>query len=298
MPAMRIVVISDTHLALRAASLLENWRVVARWIAEAHPDLVVHLGDISLDGASNPAELREAASLLADLGVPIRFLPGNHDIGDNPIAPDAPTEHLLDLARLEEYRAIFGPDRWSLRAGAWRMIGLNAQLFGTATAEEEQQFDWLASELRGGGGPLGLMLHKPLFRDGPEDDEPHVRYVPEVPRRRLLAMLDCHELRFVLSGHAHQSRTLLRDDVEHRWAPSAAFCLPDAMQERIGDKEVGILTLRLRRDNHCLAMTRPEGLLRHNILNHPQLYPGISALRARLGAAAAHEPASQRASIG
>jgi len=284
---MRIVVISDIHLALRASSLLENWRVVARWIAEAHPDLVVRLGDISLDGASNPAELREAANILADLGVPIRFLPGNHDIGDNPIAPDVPTEHLLDLARLEEYRVLFGLDRWSLNAGAWRMIGLDAQLFGTATAEEKAQFDWLGNELRSGAGPLGLMLHKPLFRNGPEDREPHVRYVTEAPRRRLLAMLGCHELRFVLSGHAHQSRRLLRDGVEHRWAPSTAFCLPDGMQERIGDKEVGILTLTLSGNNHCFAMTRPEGLLRHNILDHPQLYPGITTLRVRLGVEAA-----------
>ncbi len=284
---MRIAVISDTHLAMRATSLLENWRIVARWIAEAHPDLVVHLGDISLDGASNPEELREAASILADLGVPIRFLPGNHDIGDNPIAPDAPTEHLLDLARLEEYRVLFGVERWSLKADGWRVIGLNAQLFGTATAEEEQQFDWLASELRGGRGPLGVMLHKPLFLDGPEDDEPHVRYVPEAPRRRLLAMLRGYDLRFVLSGHVHQSRRLLRDGVEHRWAPSTAFCLPDGVQERIGDKEVGVLTLILSGNKHRFAMIRPEGLVRHNILDHPQLYPGIVALRTRLGGAAA-----------
>src|SRR5262249_22758311 len=161
----------------------------------------------------------------------------------------------------------------------WQVIGLNAQLFGTATAEEEQQFDWLANELRGGGGPLGVMLHKPLFLDGPEDNEPHVRYVPEAPRRRVPAMLCCHGLRFVLSGHAHQSRQLVRDDVEHRWTPSTAFCLPDGMQGRIGDKEVGVLTLTLSGNNHDFAMIRPEGLRRHNILDHPQLYPGIAALR-------------------
>jgi hypothetical protein len=89
------------------------------------------------------------------------------------------------------------------------------------------------------------MLHKPLFLYGPQDDEPHVRYIPEAPRRRLLALLRCHELGFILSGHAHQSRRLVRDGVEHRWAPSTAFCLPDGMQERIGDKEVGVLTLTL-----------------------------------------------------
>jgi hypothetical protein len=97
----------------------------------------------------------------------------------------------------------------------------------------------------------------------------------------------CHDLRFVLSGHAHQSRRLLRDGVEHRWAPSTAFCLPDGMQERIGDKVVGVLTLTLSGNNHRFAVIRPQGLVRHNILDHPQLYPGIAVLRARLGAAAA-----------
>jgi hypothetical protein len=63
----------------------------------------------------------------------VPFLPGNHDIGDNPIAPGAPTKHALDLARLEEYRVLFGPDRWSFHTGAWQVIGVNAQLFGTAT---------------------------------------------------------------------------------------------------------------------------------------------------------------------
>jgi len=172
MPAMRIVVITDTHLARRATSFVENCRTVALWIAEARPDLVVHCGDISLDAAAHPAELIEAAGMLADLSVLVRFLPGNHDIGDNPIAPGKHAEHPLDLARLKQYRVLFGPDRWALHAGAWQVIGLNAQLFGTATAEEEGQFDWLGNELRSGAGPLGLMLHKPLFRTGPVDREP------------------------------------------------------------------------------------------------------------------------------
>src|SRR6266498_3003277 len=60
--------------------------------------------------------------------------------------------------------------------------------------------------------------------------------------------------------------------------------LPDGMQERIGDKEVGVLTLTLSGNNHRFAMIRPVGLRRHNILDHTQLYPGIAALRARLGA--------------
>jgi len=283
---MRIALISDTHLARRAAACLQNWRIVRGWIERARPDLVVHLGDITVDGASDPVELREAVDAFAQLDVPIRFLPGNHDIGDNPIAPGVPPEHPLDGARLEEYRSLFGPDRWSLHAGPLQVIGLNAQLLGTATPEEEQQFAWLEHEIGLGTGPLGLMLHKPLFRNGPGDDERHVRYVPKAPRDRLLGVVRSRALRFVVSGHTHQSRRHMCEGVEHRWAPSTAFCLPDGMQERIGEKEVGLLMLMLDGMDHRFAISRPEGLRRNNILDHPQLYPGIAELRAALGSSA------------
>jgi len=283
---MRIALVSDTHLAARAAVCLDNWRVVRAWIQRARPDLVVHLGDITVDGASDAVELRDAVDAFAGLDVPLRFLPGNHDIGDNPIAPDVPPEHPLDLARLEEYRTLFGPDRWSLHAGDWQLIGLNAQLLGTGTAEEEQQFAWLEHEISLGTGPLGLMLHKPLFRDGPRENEPHIRYVPRTPRDRLLAIVGPRELRFVASGHTHQSRRHVCAGVEHRWVPSTAFCLPDGMQERIGEKEVGLLMLMLDGTRHRFVVARPEGLRRNNILDHPELYPGVAELRAALGTSA------------
>jgi 3',5'-cyclic AMP phosphodiesterase CpdA len=283
---MRIALVSDTHLATRSAVCLDNWRVVRAWIERARPDLVVHLGDITVDAASDTLELREAVDAFAGLEVPIRFLPGNHDIGDNRIAPDVPAEHPLDLARLDDYRTLFGPDRWSLRAGNWQLIGLNAQLLGSATSAEEQQFAWLEDEIGLDAGPLGLMLHKPLFRDGPGDDEPHVRYVPKTPRDRLHAIVASRELRFVVSGHTHQSRRHLCEGVEHRWAPSTAFCLPGAMQERIGEKEVGLLMLMLDGTDHRFVVARPEGLRRNNILDHPELYPGVAELRAALGESA------------
>jgi hypothetical protein len=50
---------------------------------------------------------------------------------------------------------------------------------------------------------------------------------------------------------------------------------------------VGLLTLALSGNTHRFAAIRPEGLLRHNILDYPQLYPGLAELRSRLGAAAA-----------
>jgi alkaline phosphatase D len=40
---VKIVLVSDTHLAPRATAFRKNWDVIARWIEELRPDLVVHL---------------------------------------------------------------------------------------------------------------------------------------------------------------------------------------------------------------------------------------------------------------
>jgi hypothetical protein len=55
------------------------------------------------------------------------------------------------------------------------------------------------------------------------------------------------------------------------------------MQERIGEKEVGIVRLELNEDGHRFETMRPQGLIRHNLLDHAGLYPGLTELRARLG---------------
>jgi 3',5'-cyclic AMP phosphodiesterase CpdA len=281
---MKLVLISDTHLTPRAAAYRDNWYIVAAWIEAIAPDLVVHLGDITADGAHDTRELESARLAFNRLRPLTRFLPGNHDVGDNPIAPGVPNAHPLDLARLADYRRLFGPDRWSFESGPWQVVGLNAQLFATDTDEEEKQFAWLEEHLRGRRGPLGVMLHKPLFRNGPGDTEAHVRYVPALTRGRLLAALATRDLRFVVSGHAHQARRLRVSGVEHVWAPSTAYCIPDAIQERIGEKIVGALTLELTDAGHRAEVVTPEGLVRHNILDHPAVYPELAGIKVTAGA--------------
>lgn len=284
---MKLVLVSDTHLTPRTEAFAENWAVVRAWIEVSAPDVVVNLGDITADGAHDPRELDAARAAFNGLSPDVRFIPGNHDIGDNPIAPGAPNDHPLDLHRLAEYRRLFGPDRWSLECGTWQIVALNAQLFGTDTDAEEEQFAWLDEHLGDRRGPLGVMLHKPLFRNGPSDTETHVRYVPIAPRRRLLATLASRDLRFVASGHVHQARRLHVDRAEHVWVPSTAYCMPDAMQERIGDKAVGVVTLEVTDDGHRFETVTPNGLLRHNLLDHPATYAKVAETRARLGARAA-----------
>jgi 3',5'-cyclic AMP phosphodiesterase CpdA len=283
---MRIALVSDTHLAERVANFTANWQAVRAWIDAVSPDLVIHLGDITVNGTDDAEELVHARGAFEGLGAPIRFLPGNHDIGDNPVEPGAPASHPLNPTRLADHRRLFGPDWWSIEAEGWQLVGLDAQLLGTGGAEEEAQFAWLDATLAAHCGPLGLLLHKPLFRDRPEDTEAHIRYVPSRPRRRLFGLLAGRDLRFVAAGHTHQLRQHSVDGVEHVWTPSAAFCITDAMQERIGEKVVGTMLLELTPVGHRFSLERPTGLRRLNLLDHPEAYPAIAELKARLGAAA------------
>ena len=278
---MRIALVSDSHLAPIAEPFDANWHAVRRYIAGARIDLTIHLGDITLDGFSDPTQLDHARRLGEDWPTPLRFIPGNHDIGDHRPAPDMPAEEPLDLALLDRYRAAFGNDHWRIAAEDWWLIGIDAQLLGTDTAAETRQWEWLATELRQSTGrPVALLLHKPLLHADPDDDVPHIRYVPAAPRRRLLELLAPVDLRLVLSGHTHQYLDRVVDRTRHVWLPSTAYIFPDSKQERIGEKVTGLCVLELIGDAHRLDLVCPDGIVRHNLLDQP-FHAALEAMRRR-----------------
>ena len=79
---MRLVPISDTHLSRDKPLFVDNWALLAAWIADQHPDPVIHTGDVTADGAGVEAELSFSAHLIDELGIRWRAVPGNHDVGD------------------------------------------------------------------------------------------------------------------------------------------------------------------------------------------------------------------------
>ncbi len=253
-----------------------NWTAVRRFAASAGADVTIHLGDISLDGATDPADLLYSHARCQDWPTPIRFLPGNHDVGDNPPGPGILNEHPLGFERLAKYRALFGPDYWSIEADGWRVIGLDAQLLGSDTPEEAEQWSWLTicvGQVR--DRPVALLLHKPLFQNSAGDAVPHVRYVPVGPRRRLLDMVAPLDLRVVVSGHTHQYRKRTVDGVQHIWVPSSAFVFPDGMQERIGEKLTGIGLLDLGAEVWRFDLICADGMEQHDLIDYPMFNPTI-----------------------
>ncbi len=263
MPEFRLIQISDTHLARRLPTLTQNFHRVSEYIDARRPDLVVNSGDLAFDGPTNRDDLEFARELHAALPVACRYLPGNHDIGDNPteLGP-APPQPATEQER-QNFLSIFGEDRWRFDAAGWRFIGLNSLVMNTGLASEAEQYDWLASQLSSADGkPVALFLHKPLYLNSPEDPElaaSAIRYIPMPARSRLVEMLRAADLRLVASGHVHQRRDFTYRHIRHVWAPSAGFIIPDAMQEVIGTKEVGLVEYRFQPDSFEVRHVRAPG---------------------------------------
>jgi 3',5'-cyclic AMP phosphodiesterase CpdA len=263
MPEFRLTQISDPHLARRQPKLTDNFHRVSEYIDATRPDLVVDSGDLAFDGPTHRDDLEFAKTLHAALPVACRYLPGNHDIGDNPtkIGP-APSQPVTDQSQ-QAFLSIFGEDRWCFEAAGWCFIGLNSLVMNTGLARDAEQFDWLASQLASSNGqPVALFLHKPLFLNSPGDPElaaTSIRYVPMPARSRLVEMLGAVDLRLVASGHVHQRRDFTYSHVRHVWAPSTGFIISDARQELIGVKEVGLVEYRFQPDGFEVRHVRAPG---------------------------------------
>jgi len=263
MTQFRLTQISDTHLARHLAKLTDNFHRVAAHIDATRPDLVVNSGDVAFDGPGSRADLEFARGLHAELPVACRYLPGNHDIGDNPTRLGPVPPQLVNETDRQAFIAAFGHDRWRFDAAGWCFIGLNSLVMNSGLASEAEQFDWLASELAGANGkPVALFLHKPLFLNEPGDPELEssaIRYVPQPRRKELVEMFDNVDLRLVASGHVHQRRDFTYRHTRHVWAPSAGFVISDAMQDRIGLKEVGLVEYRFQPDSFEVRHVRAPG---------------------------------------
>src|ERR1700730_13769795 len=262
----RIAQISDSHLSDEKPFFVDNFVRIGEALRADRPDLVLNSGDISLD-------LVAARARDGELDLPVRFLPGNHDIGDCQDAP-AHGEGAIDAARRERYLRHFGADWWSFDVPGWRLLGINAQLLGSDLSAAEQQDAAIAEAAAGlGGRSLALFLHKPMFDRDIEETEITGRFVNPVPRQRLVALLGGAVPALVACGHVHQYRSTDAAGVRHVWGTSTAFVLPDRLQPRYGIKEVGYVEHRLEPDGtHDSRLVQVAGVPTLNIADFPGAY--------------------------
>ena len=144
MTEFRLTQISDTHLARRLPALTDNFHRISEHIDATRPDLVDQqrryrplTGRPAAAISNSPKKCTTRCRCLAG------YLPGNHDIGDNPTAVGpAPKQPATEKER-RNYLSVIGEDRWRFDAAGWCFIGLNSLIMNTGIESEAEQFDWL-----------------------------------------------------------------------------------------------------------------------------------------------------------
>lgn len=247
MAAARVILVSDTHLSASAPQAQANWDAVAGYAGACAPDLVIHLSDLSLDGARDAADLRHARTQPGRLPAPWRAVPGNHDIGGNPW-PGAPAGLAVDAARHQRWLDIAGAGHWPVTVSGWTALAVNAQLLGSGLAAEAAQWSWLDEQTgrHRGRQPAALITHRPVTATGTElAAAPPSRFWPPPARGRLARLLAGTPPALVMSGHVHQYRLQRLDGTDHLWVPTTSAVLPDHVQPVPGAKRCAIVSLTL-----------------------------------------------------
>jgi 3',5'-cyclic AMP phosphodiesterase CpdA len=277
----RIIQISDTHLSPVKSHFAGNWPPLAAWVAGQRPDLVIHTGDVTIDGADSDDDLRYCAELMQGLGVRFRAVPGNHDVGDS-----NHRHQPVNAERLARWASHFGADRWVEDVAGWRLIGLDAMLIGSGQPEERVQIDWLEAAMRKAGERrIAWFLHRPLFLESPDEADTGYWSIKPEPRRELLALRRRYSVALVASGHLHKAHDFVCDGTRYVWGPSAAFLGgPSIIPAMPGEKRLGAVIYEIDGAELRVRIAEVPGLAENWIDDLlEQVYPAHTDTRPNAG---------------
>jgi 3',5'-cyclic AMP phosphodiesterase CpdA len=215
-----------------------NWEFAIAGVNRLHPAFLVVTGDLT-NKAGDAAQIAEYRRIDAKLDPSIHLYnaPGNHDVGNDP-TPQS----------LAAYRATYGPDYYSFREGPIYGIVLNSSLFKApehVAAEAAKQEKWLAAELdkaKSTGATAVVFQHIPWFLESPDEPDQYFN-IPLETRRRVLALLKSHGVRYVFAGHYHRNAHGRDGDLEMITTGPAGMPIgPDPSGFRVAEWNGGSLT--------------------------------------------------------
>ena len=211
--SFRVLQLTDTHLFAKVQETLLGLptqaclqRIIDRILSQPSlPDFIVLTGDLSQDG--HEESYAHLSALLEPLGLPIYWIPGNHDC----------VETMIRALR----SPIFEPDKRFDHQG-WQFILLNSQIPGEVPGRLSQDvLDALTHQLETGlKQPTMLALHHPpitlqsAWLDSSALENPD----------ELFAVLDrFSHVKLVLFGHIHQEISFVRQGVTYLSCPSTCI---------------------------------------------------------------------------
>jgi 3',5'-cyclic AMP phosphodiesterase CpdA len=253
----RVLQISDTHLSDGKPQFAANWPPVRDWVREQRADLVIHTGDLTVDGADQEDDVRDGAALMRSLGTPFLVVPGNHDVGES-----GNRHQPVSDERLARWRRHFGPDWWSRDVEGWRLIGLDSMLFGSGHPEEARQSEWLHDTLESAGARrIAWFMHRPLFIEDPAEGDTGYWSVKPPQRAPLLDLVRRYDVALVASGHLHKWHDRVVDGCRYVWGPSSGFLVgPHNQPELPGEKWLGAVVYDFDADQVDVRLAEIAGL--------------------------------------
>lgn len=265
--AFRIAQITDTHLSPDRPFFDGNFAPLAEALRASRPELVIHTGDLSLNGADSDADLRHGTATMNSLGLDWLAVPGNHDVGDDLALP---SKQPVSAERFARWENCVGPIGFFRDVPGWRIIGLDSQGF----AHNPEHRERVAAAIRGAGPRrIALFQHKPITEEALADTA--VNYWPLLPgpRAELLEMFGGRRPDVIASGHVHQWRDREADGIRQIWGPAVAFIVGDAFHVPVGRKLLGWIEHEFHVDGRHEAHLRTmENLTLHDLGDMPEPY--------------------------
>ena len=262
---VRIVQVSDTHVSRRRAYFVDNWEIFVDEMRRQPPDLIVHSGDVSFDGAGDEDDIAFARIEKDRLTAPWIAIPGNHDIGESAAA--VRLGQPINAERMARWRRHYGTSRWCRDVGAWRLVGIDTALLGSGDAEEHQQALFLERSLQERADrPVMLFQHMPPFENDPDDMAFTTMAVPAAARKWLLGMCVRNGVAVIACGHLHVYRRMEYRGIEIVWAPATSFFnIVEKQRIGLGVPRAGYIEWRLDGRSISHRLVEPPLMITHDV---------------------------------
>lgn len=274
-------VVADTHLNQDDANTNSPFKVnelANRRLRHVISDLnsrelshVIHLGDVVHPVPSGKNLYEDAAQKfheqINELRHPLYIIPGNHDVGDKPIAwGPAGTVCQSFLDAWSEY---FGEHYFHFSCKGVSFIGLNIQLYGSNLPLESNQRNWLAGILKENSGDrIMLFSHYPPYLFHPDEDE-HYDNLGKEGRLEILELIQSNSVEALFAGHVHHFWYHFYEGCNFYLLPSTAFTRQDysemfrvPSQDSFGRNDIcklGYLIVHVYEKGHEFELIRSFG---------------------------------------
>ncbi|HZM75652.1 MAG TPA: metallophosphoesterase [Candidatus Limnocylindrales bacterium] len=245
---LRLVQLADTHLSRWDGPLRRNFQTLATFVNETlRPDLIIHAGDVVLSNPDAEADYKAAKELLAMIHAPIRYIPGNHDIGE----PYERTWWTTTSERIARFRRHFGDSPWFEWFGDVALLGINSQIFGTGLPEEAEQWRWLEGIAPSIEGRTVLLFQHKSFWTPYCGSDGRQGGIDPADSGRILEILKATRLLGVSNGDVHRFRKVWHGDRFELWGPSTAFLVHREETEKLpaGLEQLGVVLFEFSGEN-------------------------------------------------